>query len=538
MTQGTGVRVVRRALISVFDKAGIVEFAKALHERDVALVSTGGTYRALQDAGLPVTEVAKVTGFPECFDGRVKTLHPKIHGGILFRRDLGAHVDKAAELEIAPIDLVVVNLYPFEAARDKPGATRDEIIEMIDIGGPGMVRAAAKNHDAVGVVTDPSQYDRIAAELAAEGGLSGGLLRELAAAAFATTARYDAAIAAYMTADCMTVDGANGASSDAAATFPDVLSLTYRRAAEMRYGENPHQSAALYLEPDQTGPFGPYAVLGGKALSYNNLLDAQAALNLVRDLSTVTGAKATCAVIKHQSPCGAGSGDDVVSAYERAFSGDPLSAFGGIVAFDCPVDRAAVDAMIATKQFVEVVIAPKIEAEALDVAAASKGGWKNTRFVEVANPAPPRYDLRPVEGGLLVQTPDDVVTAKFDVASKRQPTDAERRDLAIADVIAKHVKSNAIVLVKDGVLVGAGGGQTSRVDSVEIAVRKAGDRATGAMMGSDAFFPFADGIEVAAAAGVAGAIEPGGSRRDDEVIAAADKLGMVLVMTGTRHFRH
>ena len=523
-------RPVRRALISVFDKTGVVDFARALAGAGVTLVSTGGTHRTLRDAGLAVDEVSEVTGFPECFDGRVKTLHPKIHGGILFRRDLGAHVDKATELEIEPIDLVVVNLYPFEAARDKPGATRDEIVEMIDIGGPGMVRAASKNHDAVGVVTDPAQYERVQSEIVENGGLSFQTRRELAVAAFRETARYDAAIAAWLAADADT--STNGVQ------FPDVLQLTYRRGATMRYGENPHQAAALYLDPGQSGEFGPYQVLGGKALSYNNLLDAQAALNLARDLDAVADGGAACAVIKHQTPCGAAVAADVAAAYERAFSGDPMSAFGGIVAFNRPIDADTLRTMIATKQFVEVVIAPSIDEAALEVAQGASGGWKNTRLVAVPQASPPRWDLRPVEGGLLVQTPDAGEYGGFEVKSSRAPTDAEVADLRFADVIAKHVKSNAIVLVKDRVLVGSGGGQTSRVDAVELAVKKAGDRAQGAVLGSDAFFPFADGLHAAAAAGVVAAIEPGGSKRDDEVIAAADKAEMVLVFTGTRHFRH
>ncbi len=524
----TDTRPIARALLSVFDKTGVVELARALHEHGAQLLSTGGTYRALSDAGLPVVEVAEVTGFPECFDGRVKTLHPKIHGGILYRRDVAAHVDRAGELEIAPIDLVVVNLYPFEAARDKPGATRDEIVEMIDIGGPGMVRAAAKNHDAVGVVTDPAQYDALVAELRTSGGLTRSMRTRLAAAAFRETARYDAAIAAWMTADAEPTD----------AGLPEVFALTLRRGAEMRYGENPHQQAALYLEAGREPPFGAFRVLGGKALSYNNLLDAQGALNLVRDLGVLAGERAACAIIKHQSPCGAAIASDLPDAYRRAFDGDPMSAFGGIVAFNQPIDVDTMRAMVSTKQFVEVVIAPRIDAEALDVAAAATGGWKNARLVEVPVAAPPRHDLRPVDGGLLVQSVDAIGESDLEIVTERAPSDAERRDLAMADIVAKHVKSNAIVLVKDEMLVGAGGGQTSRVDAVELACKKAGDRAAGAALGSDAFFPFADGLEAAAAAGVTAAVEPGGSRRDDEVIAAANRLGVALAFTGVRHFRH
>jgi len=517
------IKRINRALLSVFDKSGVVELARALHEKGAELVSTGGTYRTLREAGLPVTEVAEVTGFPECFDGRVKTLHPKIHGGILYRRDLETHCTRARELGIRPIDLVVVNLYPFEAARDRPGATREEIIEMIDIGGPGMVRAAAKNHEAVGVVTRPDQYGLVREELEAYGGLTAETLRRLAAAAFQATARYDAAIATYL-------------SVDAGESFPAELTLAYRRGAALRYGENPHQSAALYLESGQTGEFGAYRVLGGKALSYNNLLDAQAALDLVRDM----GERPATAIIKHQTPCGAAVGDHLVAAYERAFSGDPVSAFGGIVALNGPLDAATLEAMVATRQFVEVVIAPRIEPGALEVIEGAGGGWKNTRLVEVPAPCPPRFELRPVEGGIVVQSPDggEPDSRSFRVVSKRAPSEAERRDLEFAEVLAKHVKSNAIVLVKDEILVGAGGGQTSRVDAVELAVKKAGDRARGAVLGSDAFFPFADGLEAAGRAGVTAAIEPGGSRRDEEVIQAADRLNMALVFTGVRHFRH
>jgi phosphoribosylaminoimidazolecarboxamide formyltransferase / IMP cyclohydrolase len=529
------IRPVRRALISVFDKTGVVELARVLHARGVALLSTGGTYKVLQAEGLPVTEVAEVTGFPECFDGRVKTLHPLIHGGILFRRDLESHVARAAELGIEPIDLVVVNLYPFEAARDRPGATRDEIIEMIDIGGPGMVRAAAKNHDSVGVVTRPEHYETVVREIQDHGGLSDSTRRSLAAAAFQTTARYDAAIAEYMTADAAAADpGDGGDAGTTGAVFPEELTLSWRRGAALRYGENPHQQAALYLASGQTGDFGPFRVLGGKALSYNNLLDAQAALDLVRDL----GERPACAVIKHQTPCGAAVSGDLVEAYQRAFSGDPVSAFGGIVAFNRPVDADTLEAMIATRQFVEVLIAPQVEPAALEVVSRAGGGWPGVRLVELPVPAPPRYTIRAVEGGVLVQTPDRPDTPEYRVVSKRAPSDHEMRDLRFAEILAKHVKSNAIVLVKDEVLVGAGGGQTSRVDAVELAVKKAGDRARGAVLGSDAFFPFADGLEAAGQAGVTAAIEPGGSRRDEEVVAAADRLDMALVFTGVRHFRH
>ena len=514
------IRQVRRVLLSVYDKTGVVDLAAALHGKGAALLSTGGTYRTLVDAGLPVTEVAEVTGFPECFDGRVKTLHPKIHGGILFRRDLEDHRARAADLGIEAIDLVVVNLYPFEAMRDRPGATREEIIEMIDIGGPAMVRAAAKNQEAVGVVTRPDQYPALMEEIRDTGGLRLATLHRLAAEAFQATAHYDAAIAAYL--------------SENETVFPETLTLSYRRGASLRYGENPHQEAALYLEAGEAGGFGAFRVLGGKALSYNNLLDAQAALNLVRDL----GDSPACAVIKHQTPCGAAVAEDPVTAYERAFSGDPVSAFGGIVAFNRPVDASTLKAMAATRQFVEVVIAPRVEPSALEVVEAAGGAWKNTRLVEVPEARPPRLEMRCVEGGLLVQTPDHGEAGRFEVVSSRSPTDGQARDLAFAEVVARHVKSNAIVLVKDQVLVGSGGGQTSRVDAVELAVKKAGDRARGAVLGSDAFFPFADGLEVAGAAGVTAAVEPGGSRRDAEVIAAADRMDMALVFTGARHFRH
>jgi len=514
------IQPIRRALLSVFDKTGVVDLATALNMGGAALISTGGTYRTLVDAGLPVTEVAEVTGFPECFDGRVKTLHPKIHGGILFRRDLEDHRARAEDLGIEAIDLVVVNLYPFEAVRDRPGATREEIVEMIDIGGPAMVRAAAKNHDAVAVVTRPDQYPDLVAEIRDTGGLRRTTLHRLAAEAFLATARYDAAIAAYL--------------ADSETVFPEALALSYRRGANLRYGENPHQEAALYLEAGEAGDFGAFQVLGGKALSYNNLLDTQAALNLVRDLEP----SPACAVIKHQTPCGAAVAENLVTAYERAFSGDPVSAFGGIVAFNRPVDASILKAMVATKQFVEVVIAPRLEPSALEVVEEAGGAWKNTRLVEVPEARPPRFEMRCVEGGLLVQTPDHGKTGRFEVVSKRSPSGAESQDLAFAEVVARHVKSNAIVLVKDQVLVGSGGGQTSRVDAVDLAVKKAGDRARGAVLGSDAFFPFADGLEAAGAAGVTAAVEPGGSRRDAEVIAAADRMDMALVFTGARHFRH
>ncbi|MBN2490153.1 MAG: bifunctional phosphoribosylaminoimidazolecarboxamide formyltransferase/IMP cyclohydrolase [Planctomycetes bacterium] len=515
------IRPIRRALISVFHKTGVVELAQTLAARGAEILSTGGTFRSLEEAGIRVTEVSDFTGFPECLDGRLKTLHPRIHGGLLFRRDLESHCAQAVQLGIVPIDLVVVNLYPFEAARDRPGATRDEIVEMIDIGGPGMIRAAAKNHDAVGVVTRPEQYERVRAEIEAHGGLSTATRRRLAAAAFQATARYDAAIAAYL-------DG------EAGEGFPEELTLGLRRGARMRYGENPHQQAALYLASGQSGDFGPYRVLGGRALSYNNLLDAQAALALVRDL----GERPAAAIIKHQTPCGAAVAESLVGAYERAFSGDPVSAFGGIVAVNAPLDVATLEAMIATRQFVEVVIAPRVDPAALAAVERAGGAWKGTRLVEVPVPCPPRLELRAVEGGVLVQTPDTGAAGAWRVVSKRVPDEAEMRDLRFAEVLAKHVRSNAIVLVRDQTLLGAGGGQTSRVDAVELAVKKAGARARGAVLGSDAFFPFPDGLEAAGGAGVTAAVEPGGSRRDEEVVAAADRLGMALVFTGVRHFRH
>ncbi len=506
-------RPVRRALVSCFDKTGIAELGAALHQRGVEIVSTGSTARTIADAGTPVTEVADITGFPECLDGRVKTLHPKVHAGILADRTKPEHLAQLDELDVTPIDLVVVNLYPF-ADTVRSGAGDDEVVEMIDIGGPTMVRAAAKNHEGVGIVVDPDDYERVLAELD-EGGLTAETRRELAGQAFKHTAAYDTMVAAWFQRD---------------EAFPEQLGMALPRADVLRYGENPHQAAAFYVH-EGGGGLGAARQLHGKELSYNNLLDTDAAWGMAVDFD-----EPCVAIIKHTNPAGLAVADDLETAYERALSGDPVSAYGGIVAANRPIDAATARRIVEV--FTEVVIAPGYEEGALDVLREKK----NLRILEMPDADRPAagWSLRSVAGGLLVQTADvgDEPFDEWRVVTETQPDEATLADLRFAWVVAKHVKSNAIVLVKDRQIVGCGAGQMSRVDSVRLAVEKSGGRHEGAVLASDAFFPFRDGPDSAAEAGVTAIVQPGGSVRDDEVIAAADEHGIAMVLTGRRHFKH
>ncbi len=520
---------VRRALLSVSDKAGLADFGRRLHEQGVALLSTGGTARALRDAGLPVTDVADVTGFPEILDGRVKSLHPKIHGGLLARR---TDPDDLAELEehgIDAIDLVVVNLYPFREAVSKPGVTDALAAENVDIGGPGMLRAAAKNFAFVAAVVDPGDYDAVADELEANGGTLGlATRRRLAADAFAHTAAYDTAIAAYF------ADTAPEAEGDTSGALPPAFRADLPKAADLRYGENPHQRAALYGDA-----LDRYEPLWGKALSFNNLLDLTAALDLIAEFAD---APPTVAILKHTNPCGVGQADDLEAAYHKAFATDRQSPFGGIVVANRPLDRATAEAIDGV--FTEIIIAPEYEEGVLDFLQQKQ----NRRLIRAALDAPGApLNVRTVAGGLLVQDPDPALPAaaalreQCTVPTKREPTAQEWADLDFAWRVCKHVKSNAIVYARDGATLGVGAGQMSRIDASEIAVAKGAKSKldfAGCVVASDAFFPFADGLVAAAAAGARAAIQPGGSVRDDEVIAAADERDLAMVFTGRRHFRH
>ena len=517
---------VTQALISVSDKSGLVEFCRALQGFGIRLLSTGGSAKTLREAGIPVTEVSEYTGFPEMLDGRVKTLHPKIHGGILARRDSPEHLAAIERAGIGRIDLVAVNLYPFQQTIARPDCGIDEAIENIDIGGPALVRAAAKNHAGVAVVTEPSDYASILAELRAHGGEIGAATRfALAKKAFVHTARYDGAIANYLT-------GLDEKGSRM--PFPDRLQLAFDKLQALRYGENPHQHAAFYREPGApAGAIANYAQLQGKELSYNNIADADAAWECVKHIDG-----SACVIVKHANPCGAALGASALDAYRKAFATDPTSAFGGIIAFNVPLDRAAAEAL--TQQFVEVLIAPDLSADARRVLAAKQ----NLRVLQGALGAATRgYDFKRVSGGLLLQEFDAAALAASDlkVVTKRQPTEGELRDLLFAWRVAKYVKSNAIVYCRDGQTVGVGAGQMSRVDSARIAAIKAenaGLTIAGSVVASDAFFPFRDGLDVVAQAGARAVIQPGGSVRDAEVIAAADEHDIAMAFTGVRHFRH
>jgi phosphoribosylaminoimidazolecarboxamide formyltransferase / IMP cyclohydrolase len=509
------VRPVRRALLAVYDKSGVVELARALVEQGVALVSSGGTAQTLRDAGIPVTPVEEVTGSPEMLDGRVKTLHPRIHAGILADRRKPDHEAQLAEHGIEPFDLVVVNLYPFRETVAS-GAGPEDVVEKIDIGGPTMVRAAAKNFESIGVVVSPARYDAVLEEIRREGGLSRELRRTLAAEAFAHTAAYDAAVAGWFAAE-----------PDA---LPRFVGVAFEKLEDLRYGENPHQRGALYAEAAGPGPLGgAEVVIAGKEMSFNNWLDLDAAYALVAAFEDPAAV-----IVKHNNPCGAAVGGSLADAYGRAFESDTVSAFGGIVAFNREADEDAARAMADV--FTEVVVAPAYSEGAL----AAFGARTSLRVVRAPLPAPGGLDVRALPGGALVQDRDVVAERREDmeIVSDREPTEDEWRDLLFAWTVAMRVKSNAIVFARDRATVGVGAGQMSRVDSSFLAVRKAGDRAKDAVMASDAFFPFPDAVEVAADAGVTAVIHPGGSIRDDDVLSVAESRGMAVVVTGRRHFRH
>ncbi len=518
-------RPVRRALISVSDKTGITEFAQALIERQVELLSTGGTCRLLQQAGLPVTEVSDHTGFPEMMDGRVKTLHPTIHGGILGRR--GTDDAVMADHNIAAIDMVVVNLYPFEATVARPDCSLEDAVENIDIGGPTMVRAAAKNHRDVVILVDANDYDCVLEEMDANEGQTRLTTRfDLAIKAYEHTAAYDGAIANYFGQQV-----GNGAPA-----FPRTLNLQFDKAQDMRYGENPHQKAAFYRERTvREAGIASAVQLQGKELSYNNVADTDAALECVKNFDAPA-----CVIVKHANPCGVATADDLLSAYDRAFETDPESAFGGIIAFNRELDAKTASAIVE-RQFVEVIIAPNVSDEAIAV-VADKKNVRLLRTGQWSSPSPSQ-DFKRVNGGLLVQDRDDGMVDRSDltVVTEREPTDQEWLDLVFAWKVAKFVKSNAIVYAANNRTLGVGAGQMSRVNSARIAAIKAehaGLEIKGAAMASDAFFPFRDGIDNAAERGIKAVIQPGGSIRDDEVIAAANEAGMTMVFTGMRHFRH
>jgi phosphoribosylaminoimidazolecarboxamide formyltransferase/IMP cyclohydrolase len=514
-----------RALLSVYDKTGIVEFAAALHELGVDLISSGGTAAAIAEAGIPVTDVAEITGVPAILGHRVVTLHPKIHGGLLFDRDDPEHVVDMDRYDITGIDLVVANLYPFS---DKPS------IEMIDIGGPAMVRAAAKNHAFVGVIVDPSDYDAVLAELRENGKLSDGLRRRLARTAFATTAAYDAEILAWIDqvdADATEPDAAAGPSpSSSPDELPATIELVLERRQVLRYGENPHQVGARYAVAGQAGWWQSAVQHGGKEMSYLNVFDADAAWRLVHSLGETPAA----VVIKHANPCGVAVADDITTAYTRAHECDPVSAFGGIVAVNRPVTAAMAEALGPV--FTEVLIAPSFDADAL-IRLLEK---RNLRVLEASPPGPLGLSLRGIDGGYLVQTPDAVTVdrSQWQVVTEAKPTEAQWADLELAWRVVAKVTSNAIVLVEGGRAVGIGCGQQNRRDAGTLAGEKAAGRAAGGAYASDAFFPFADGLDGAIAAGAVTVIQPGGSIRDEEVIAAADAAGLAMVLTGERHFRH
>jgi phosphoribosylaminoimidazolecarboxamide formyltransferase / IMP cyclohydrolase len=525
-------RRVTRALLSVSDKTGLIEFARALAAHNIELVSTGGTAKAIAAAGLKVKDVSELTGFPEMMDGRVKTLHPKVHGGLLAIRDNAEHTQAMKDHGIAPIDLLVVNLYPFEATVEK-GADFDECIENIDIGGPAMIRAAAKNHDDVAVVVEASDYQAVLDELAAnQGATTRTLRRRLAAKAYARTAAYDAAISNWFAGELNT-------------TAPDFRAFGGRLIQALRYGENPHQHAAFYRTPDHRAGVATARQLQGKELSYNNINDTDAAYECLAEFD----AKRTpaCVIVKHANPCGVAEGPDLISAYRRALACDSTSAYGGIVALNRTLDAEA--ARVITEIFTEVIIAPDATEEAIEIVAKRR----NLRLLLAGSLPDPRaigLTAKTVAGGMLVQSRDNAVVDDMvlKAVTKRAPTDAEMRDLRFAFRVAKHVKSNTIVYAKDLATVGIGAGQMSRIDSARIAARKAQDAADeaklpfpmtkGSVVASDAFFPFADGLLVAIEAGATAVIQPGGSIRDDEVIKAADDAGIAMVLTGVRHFRH
>ena len=515
---------IRRAILSVTDKTGIVEFARKLAGMGVELISTGGTAKLLRDSGVVVKDISEVTGFPEMLDGRVKTLHPKVHGGILHRRGDPAHRSAVAEHGIQPIDMVVVNLYAFEKTAARPGVHFEELMENIDIGGPSMIRSAAKNFQDVAVVTAPADYDAIAVEMAQSGGmLSPATKWRLAQKAFATTAAYDCAIAS--TLERVSANG--HFELHAAEGFPQSLRLSFHKVMDLRYGENPHQKAAMYSDGSHAGVANGRQ-LQGKELSYNNIVDLQAAWDLAQEFD-----EPVCAIIKHTNPCGTATGATLTEAYRKALACDPVSAFGGVIGVNRVIDGDAAEEI--AKLFLEVIAAPGFDGAAKAKFAAKK----NLRLVEIT-PAPQTWVLKNISGGILVQDADLRLLTEADlkVVTKRQPSSEEKRALLFAWKVCKHVKSNAILYARDGQSVGVGAGQMSRVDSCKIGAMKAVLPLKGTVAASDAFFPFPDGVEEIAKAGATAIIQPGGSVRDQEVIEAADRLGLAMIFTGVRHFRH
>jgi phosphoribosylaminoimidazolecarboxamide formyltransferase/IMP cyclohydrolase len=527
---------IQRALVSVSDKTGVENFARALAQSGVEILSTGGTFAALKKAGIAVREVSDYTGFPEMMDGRVKTLHPKVHGGILALRDVATHTGAMSEHGIVPIDLVVVNLYPFEATVKKPGVTREDAIENIDIGGPSMVRSAAKNHRFVGIVTDPADYGRVLDEMQKnDGGLTDAFKRELAVKAYALTARYDAAISGWL----HRAESATRATD--ASAYPDSYALAGVKVADLRYGENPHQTAAFYRDTTyDEASLATAKILNGKTLSYNNLVDLDAALALAKEFG-----EPFVAVCKHNNPCGAAAAITIATALEQAWDGDPVSAFGSVLAFTRAVDLRCAEFLVSGNRFVEAIVAPGFDEDAFRLLVDKPKWGKSVRLLAIGDFSPSSRDARDVEvkklvGGFLLQNRDLFSAGEGEcrVATKRAPTADELVGLLFANRVAKHVKSNAIVLAEGTRVRGVGAGQMSRVDSVHIAVRKAGEHASRCVLGSDAFFPFPDGVELALDAGVTAFLQPGGSVRDNEVVAACDKRGAAMVFTGARHFRH
>jgi len=519
---------IQNVVISVSQKLGLTSLARGLHETGATIFSTGGTRRTLLDAGIPAVEVAEYTGFPEMLDGRVKTLHPKVHGGILARRDLAEHMRAIEAHQIRPFDMVVVNLYPFEQTVARADCTFAKAIENIDIGGPSMIRSAAKNHDAVTVVTDPSQYAGVLEELQQHGGTSIATRRRLALEAFRLTAHYDRVIATYF---------ANQATGD---KFPQELALSFHRKLVLRYGENPHQQAAFYAEPSIHGPsLATARQLHGKELSYNNLLDLESALVLALEFD-----EPAAVVVKHNNPCGVASHEQLSRAFLRAYEGDPVSAFGCVMALNRTVDEASAAAITEPGRFIEAIIAPSFSEAALKL-LTTRPTWKaNVRLIEFGElqngSTVTGWEYRGVRGGLLVQTFDSGPDpqSEWKVMTRREPTSAELDDLRFAWRVVKHVRSNAIVLAKDRMIIGVGAGQMNRVESVAIATRKAGEKSHGSVLGGDAFFPFRDGPDLAAAAGVTAIIQPGGSKRDEDSIRSCDEHGLAMIFTGRRHFRH
>ncbi len=510
---------IKRALISVSNKDGVVELAKFLRAKGVEIISTGGTMKTIKEAGVPVTYVSEVTGFPEVMDGRVKTLHPFVHGGILAVRGNEKHQEEMQELGIKPIDMVVVNLYPFKETIAKPGVTEEEAIENIDIGGPAMIRAAAKNFEDVAVLVNPSSYGKVMQALEKEGELPPELSKQLAEEAYRHTSEYDAAIASYLAKTLAPEE-----------EYPQETAIFLEKVQDLRYGENPHQSAAFYRDKSEAGGIAAAKQLHGKELSFNNIVDIEAAYRLASEFE-----QPAAVIIKHTNPCGTGIGKDLAEAYGKALASDPVSAFGGIIGLNREVDKTT--AQEVAKLFVEAVIAPGYSKEAL-VALEAK---KNVRLLELPLlKAEAALDMKKVSGGMLVQKLDTDFAARGEMktVSKRQPTDDEWEQMLFAMKVVKHVKSNAIVLARECRTVGVGAGQMNRVGAADIAIKQAGELVKGAVMASDAFLPFGDTVEAAAAAGITAIIQPGGSVRDEESIAAADKHGIAMVFTGMRHFKH